>query len=238
MQSERKKRRKKFPKSKRKKTLKMDRIISRNIFTLPSAYTSFYPLHIFGKFFGFAIFTINVKNFTTKFHFHDGIFLVVAIVTNGYVNWCYWIVFTKSGGLQSTVKFQSSVSVSTPLVIFGQYLAYTAIMVLSVVKRDDLCLILRKMKKIDRDLEEFRIKFDYLREMNFIMKIVLFVIATIITLTFLILISENIHEMKIDYRLNVYFFWILNCGAILLLCFIFTLVGVRKRFHGVNRCVE
>jgi hypothetical protein len=216
----------------------IQKFIPKTVLTSQSAYTSYLPLHIYGKFFGFGIFSVNPKNYTTKFKLQDYIYSILSIILNGFIICVYWIIFTKPNFIQSTVKFHSTVTLTTPLVMFCQYLAYTAIMILSVIKRHELCMILRKIKKIDLDLEEFRVRFDYHGEMCHIRKIILIIISVIITMMSLTHISEKYYDIHIDFKYDIYLFWILNCGVILLLGFCTVAIGIRNRFIGVNKCIR
>jgi hypothetical protein len=221
----------------------MDRLVrklaSRKILVAPtSPYTSFLPLHVYAKFFGFAVFSVNDKTFTTKFRLSDGFFAVLAVAMNAFVNYTYWILVMKPSVFQSTVKFQSAIKMSAPLVMFSQYLVYTTIMIVSIIKRSDLCLILRKLKKVDGDLEEFRVKFDYREEQRVVRRVTFLVISIIFGLMLLSRVGGLFCDVHIDFKYDAYFLWILNCGAVLLLGFSAVAVCIKNRFRSVNICIE
>jgi hypothetical protein len=221
----------------------MERLVrnltSRKILTKPqSPYTSFRPLHVYAKLFGFAIFSVNVKNFSTSFSCWDGLFGLIAVAMNGFVNFTYWRLMMKPSVFQSSVKFQTAINMSAPLVMFSQYLAYTSIMVTSVIKRGDLCLILRKLKKIDVDFEEFRVKVDYESELRTVKRVTFLVISIIFGLMVLSKVGGIFCDVHIDLKYDCYFLWILNCGAVLLLGFSAVAAAIRKRFENVNLCIE
>ncbi|KAG5668013.1 hypothetical protein PVAND_015970 [Polypedilum vanderplanki] len=203
-----------------------------------SVYTAFHPLHIYAKFFGFAIFSINRKNFTTKFSLSDAFFVIIALSMNAFVNYSYWKVISKPSIFQSAVKYKSTINLSAPFVMFCQYLTYSVIMIISVIKKDELCLILRKLKKIDADFEEFRVKFDYEMEQKLMKKIIYLVSAIIFGLMLLNRVSSIFCDAHVDLKYDAYFLWILNCGAVLLVGFIVVAVAIRKRFRRVNLCIE
>lgn len=221
---------------------KMDKLIEKfipkTIFTSQTAYTSYLPLHIYGKIFGFGIFSVNPKNYTSHFIFQDIIFAVLSITINGLAICFYCKIFSKPNFIQSTVKFYSTLTLTAPFVMFCQYFAYTAFMILSVIKRHEFCMILRKIIKIDLDLEEFRIKFDYHAEMYYIRKVLVMVISIIISMMSLASITEKFYDIHIDFKYDIYLFWILNCGVILLLGFSTVAIGIRNRFDGVNKSIK
>lgn len=214
------------------------KFIPQNTSSVQSSYTSYLPLHIYGKIFGFGLFSISPKNFSTRFRATDLIIGIFAACFNAFVICVYYIIFTRPNFIQSTVKFHSTVGLTTPLVMFCQYLAYTAIMILSIMKRNDLCLILKKLKKIDHDLDEFRIRFDYRKEMRLIRKILVIVVSLIVSMMVLTKVSEQYCGIHIDYKFDIYFFWVLNCGVILLLGFCAVAGAIRNRFNGVNKCIR
>lgn len=219
----------------------MDKLIDKSnpktIVSSKSAYTSYLPLHIYGKIFGFGIFSVNPKNNTAKFKLQDIFFAFLSITINCLAISVYCKIFSKPNFIQSTVKFHSTLTLTAPFVMFCQYFAYTVFMILSGIKRHELCMILRKFSKIDLGLEKFQVRFDYHAEMCHIRKVIIVVISSLISMMILASFTENYYGIHIDFQYDIYLFWIFNCGVILMLGFSAVAIGIRNRFNGVNKSI-
>lgn len=199
-----------------------------------SIYTAAHPLHIFNKLFGFSTFSVDTKNFTPQIKPKDVIFMGLGLNTNVVINCIYWLQFSSSTELGSAV-----ITTSLPLVTFYQYLTNTSIMILSVLKRKQICKIFEIFNEIDEILEEkFKVKFSYENQRRKVRKVISSVVSIIVATVTACIVTEAIKRRKVNTKDEIFLFWCLCCGSVIRLDFTFLAIAVKMRYEKINEIIR
>lgn len=198
-----------------------------------SVYGIISTLHYLAKFFGIYLFTLNTLTFRPEFKISDIICGAVAIVFYtiiSYIHWIHAFVYVK---INSKV-----VEKGVPIMMTMHYFLYTAIILLSNIKRNDFGEMCRLLTEVDKGFEYFDTRFDYKKIGSVVRKSVIKLMTWITALVLLgAVLAYNFDDIK-RHEEHVFFFWCLSIASIVMMSFKFSAIGIHRRFVRVNEMLR
>jgi hypothetical protein len=201
---------------------------------MSSPYTAIKPLHIFVKFLGFAVFSIDDTSLDSSVKVLDFFFILAAVLISIFIHYVYWTAY-----FVIVLPKPSVVNATVPYISLCQNFVCIAITVVSFIKRKDICDILKKLREVDDEfLQHFGVKFDYKRQRTKVIRLMLLLLSfpgVVIVVRF---VSGYKKQYKIGRQQDVLFYWHMSSAISIMVVFWMAALGVRSRFEGINRCLR
>lgn len=118
------------------------------------------------------------------------------------------------------------------------YFLYSAIILLSNIKRKDFGEICRNLTEIDKNFEYFDTRFDYKKIGGVVRKNVIKLMTWITALVILgAVLAYKFDEIK-RHEEHIFFFWCLSIASIIMMSFKFSAIGIYRRFFRINEMLR
>lgn len=197
-------------------------------------YETVSSLHHLAKFFGIYLFTLNPVTFLPELTILDLIFTIISICFYGLIFYIHFIhAFT-----YMTIK-SKIIEKGIPVIMSMHFIFFTTIILLSNIKRRDFGRIMKKLSEIDKTFEYFDVRFDYRLIGSIVRRNVIKLMIWIATLLIIgAILAYKVDNLGKRNAEHIFFFWCLSIGAIVLMSFKFTAVGIGRRFQKVNEILR
>lgn len=199
---------------------------------LKSVYDSIYPLHMFSKFVGFALFSFHSKSRRVYFSKTDGLLAVFHLILLVFFNYLYWSTkyAFKAHGSEIVKAF-------FPTVSYTNFIVFTFAKLWTFSYRRNYEELLDLIHQIDDDLERLGFKFDYQKERKFVMKLILCMNLVEISITLLVYLSSLIEDMEVSWNVFLFTSFGFISNMVLINQFITSVIGVNQRYKAVNSII-
>lgn len=197
-----------------------------------SVYDSVRPLHLLSKLVGFTLFSLDTKTRRVYFRKTDGFLAVLHLILLVALNCLYWNTYF-------VFKVHSSEVMKAffPALAYTNYIMFNCAKVWTFCHRNSFGELLELIHEIDGDLVELGFQFDYKRQRQFVVKLILSLNLVEVGMTLIVYGSTEYYNIGIGWDVFIFTSFGFISNMTLINQFLTSVYGVNLRYKAINAII-